>query len=188
MRLFVSIDLDGLDERVRQVQEPFAGTDGLRLVDPGQAHVTLKFLGDTPRKRLPEVEEALGDAVADAGVGPFEAAFGGLGAFPSRDYVSVVWMGVREGDEAMIRLHEAIEEHTTAIGFDPEEHDFTPHVTLARMDHAGGKRRVLQLLDERDPDGGRLRVEQVRLTESTLGPAGPEYETVAGVDLRGDRS
>jgi len=90
----------------------------------------------------------------------------------------VVWLGVREGGERMTRLHEAIEDRTVAVGFDPEDHEFTPHVTLARMDHAGGKATVQRVLDERDPDGGSLDVKEVRLTESTLTPDGPEYETV----------
>jgi len=183
MRLFVSIDLDGLGEEVARVQEPFTGIGGLRAVNPHQAHVTLKFLGDAPEERLPAVEEALAAAVEESGVGPFEARFGDLGVFPSREYVSVVWMGVRDGAVPMERLHHAIEDRTTAIGFDPEDHEFTPHVTLARMDHAGGKNRVLELLDERDPDGGRRRVGEIRLKRSTLTPDGPEYETVSTVSL-----
>jgi len=183
MRLFVSIDLDGLGGAVTRAQEPFSGIDGLRLVDPDRAHVTLKFLGDTLAGRLPDVEAALSGAVEASGVEPFEARFGGLGVFPDREYISVVWMGVREGGEAMTRLHEAIETRLTDAGFDPEDHEFTPHVTLARMDHPGGKQRVLELLDERDPDGGRRRVETVRLTRSTLTPDGPEYETVSTVAL-----
>jgi 2'-5' RNA ligase len=92
---------------------------------------------------------------------------------------------VREGGEPLTRLHEAVEERTVALGFDPEDHDFTPHVTLARMDHAGGKELVQRLVRERDPDAGRLRVEALRLTESTLTDDGPEYSTVESVPLEG---
>jgi len=181
-RLFVGVDLDGMAEEVRAVQDRFEA-DGLRFTDPEQAHVTVKFLGDTAPDRVPEVVEALEAAVADSGVEPFEAAFGGLGVFPSLEYISVVWLGVREGGERLERLHEAVEDRTVGLGFDPEEHEFTPHVTLARMDHAGGKARVQRVVREADPDAGTLRVEQVRLTESTLTEAGPAYETVAAVDL-----
>jgi 2'-5' RNA ligase len=75
-------------------------------------------------------------------------------------------------------LHEAIEARTTAMGFDPEDHEFTPHVTLARMDHAGGKELVRKLVREREPTVGEARVDEVRLTESTLTDAGPVYSTV----------
>jgi len=183
MRLFVSIDLDGLGGAVTRAQEPFSGIDGLRLVDPDRAHVTLKFLGDTLAGRLPDVEAALSGAVEASGVEPFEARFGGLGVFPDREYISVVWMGVREGGEAMTRLHEAIETRLTDAGFDPEDHEFTPHATVARMDHAGGKERVRDVVENRDPDVGTLRVEEIRLTESELTADGPEYSTVERIPL-----
>jgi len=51
-------------------------------------------------------------------------------------------------------------------------------VTLARMEHAGPKDLVQEYVTGEAPDVGRMRVEEVRLTESTLTPDGPEYETV----------
>jgi len=178
MRLFVSVDLDGLETEIAAVQDRFEGASGLNFTDPGRAHVTLKFLGDTDEGRLPELEAELERAVEDSGVDPFEARFGGLGAFPGHDYISVVWLGVREGGERMTRLHEAIEDRTVAVGFDPEDNEFTPHVTLARMDHAGGKELVRDTVREDDPNAGSLCVEEVRLKESVLTSEGPEYSTV----------
>jgi 2'-5' RNA ligase len=181
MRLFVSVDLpDDLAENVRAVQEEFREASGLNFTDPGQAHMTLKFLGDVERDRLPAIEERLEAAVEKAGVDPFEAHYGGLGVFPSLDYISVLWFGVREGrgDEALTRLAEAVEDEMVAEGFDPEDHDFTPHVTLARMNHAGGKELVQENVRELDPDVGTARVEEIRLTESELTPDGPIYSTV----------
>ncbi|WP_181685028.1 RNA 2',3'-cyclic phosphodiesterase [Halorhabdus salina] len=182
-RLFVSVDLDGLGENVAAVQERFDGASGLNFVDPEQAHLTLKFLGDTDPDRMPEITDELAAAVDESGVEPFEGEFGGLGAFPSTDYISVVWFGVREGSEQLTRLHEAIEERTVAMGFDPEDHDFTPHVTLARMNHAGGKELVQDVLREEDPTVGTLKVEAVRLTESVLTDDGPEYSTVESFEI-----
>ncbi|WP_415379920.1 RNA 2',3'-cyclic phosphodiesterase [Halosimplex sp. TS25] len=177
-RLFVSVDLDGLAEEVAAAQERFAGASGLNFVDPEQAHVTVKFLGDTDPDRLDDLVDELDAAEADAGVDPFEVEFGGLGVFPSLDYISVVWIGTRTGGEELTRIHETVEERTTAMGFDAEDHEFTPHVTLARMEHAGGKEQVQETVRERDPDVGTLAVEEIRLKESALGPDGPSYETV----------
>ncbi|MFB6173057.1 MAG: RNA 2',3'-cyclic phosphodiesterase [Halobacteriales archaeon] len=186
MRLFVSVDLpDGFASAVAAIQDELRGASGLNVTDPTQAHVTLKFLGEVEEARLEEVEDALEAAVEDAGVAPFEATYGGLGAFPSEEYIRVVWLGVREGTEALTRLQEAIEERTLALGFEPADHEFTPHVTLARMDHAGGKALVQEVLREHDPTAGTTRVEAVRLTESVLGPDGPTYETVTSVSLTG---
>lgn len=182
-RLFVSVDLDGMTDAVAGAQAPFEDAAGLSFVDPSQAHVTLKFLGDTPAGRVDEVQDLLQRAVAGADIDPFEAHFGGYGVFPSLSYISVVWLGLRRGGEQLTRLHEAIEPRLVEAGFDPADHEFTPHVTLARMEHAGGKELVQSVVRERDPDVGSLAVEEVRLTESVLDADGPRYETVAAVDL-----
>jgi 2'-5' RNA ligase len=121
--------------------------------------------------------------VADAALSPFTAEFGGLGVFPSLEYISVVWVGVDAGSEAMTRLHEAIEPRMVDLGFDEANHEFTPHVTLARMEHAGGKELVQELVRERDPTVGDCRVDEIRLTESTITSAGPEYATVRRIEI-----
>jgi 2'-5' RNA ligase len=184
MRLFVSVALpDDLADAVAAVQDRFADADGLRYTDPGQAHVTLKFLGDVPDSRADELARALEAAVAEADVTPFDASFEGLGVFPSLDYISVVWLGVDEGSEALAALHEAVESEFVSRGFDPADHDFTPHVTLARMEHAGGKQLVQNVVSGEPPAVGTARIEEVRLTESTLTDDGPVYETVHATDL-----
>jgi len=183
MRLFVSIDLpETLAAEIERVQAPL-DRDGLNLTDPTQAHVTLKFLGEVDADRLPEVRAAVERGVAVADVDPFEARYGGYGVFPSLDYVSVVWLGVETGGAEMTALHEGVEAELTGVGFDPEDHSFTPHVTLARMEHAGSKDAVKRLVRERDPTVGTDRVTEVALTESDLGPGGPDYSTVASFPL-----
>jgi 2'-5' RNA ligase len=182
-RLFVSVDLDGLAEAVADVQDLFADASGLNVTDPDQAHVTLFFLGDTDPARLDEITATLDTAVAEADVDPFTAEFGGLGVFPSLEYISVVWLGVESGDDQLTALHEAIVPRLVELGFEPPDHEFTPHATLARMEHAGGKDLVQDTVRERDPTAGQLRVDEVRLTESVLTDAGPEYHTVERFEL-----
>jgi len=186
MRLFVSVDLpDDLAPAVESVQEDLREASGLDFTDPEQAHLTLTFLGEVDTGRLDAIEDALHGAVEDAAAAPFEATVEGIGAFPSAEYIQVVWLGIGRGSGEMTRLHEAVEARTTALGFEPEDHDFTPHVTLARMNHAGGKGLVQRVLRERHPEVGSMRVEEVRLKESDLGPDGPTYSTVARFPLDG---
>jgi 2'-5' RNA ligase len=182
-RLFVSVDLDGLADAVADVQDFVADASGLNFVDPEQAHLTLKFLGDTDKDRIDDLTDELEAAVTNSGVEPFTATFEGLGVFPSLDYISVVWLGVGAGSAELTRLHEAIEARTTAMGFEAEDHDFTPHVTLARMNHAGGKELVQDVVREREPTVDQLTVEEIRLTESELTDEGPEYSTLASIPL-----
>jgi len=184
MRLFVSIDLpDDFAADVGAVQDEFADAAGLRFTDPEQAHVTLKFLGDVNRGELPRVENALRRAVEAAEVGPFEATYEDVGVFPDLGYIEVLWLGVGEGGDEMTALHEVIEREVTRLGFDPEDHDFTPHVTLARMEHAGGKEVVQENVEELSPTVGTTEVTEIRLTESVPTDDGPEYSTVESFAL-----
>ena len=183
MRLFVSVDVDQLANGIADAQDRLPDAGGLRFVDPGNAHVTLKFLGEVDSGRQDALESALATAVDDAAVAPFELTLGGYGVFPSLDYISVVWTGVRRGGPELTRLHEAVERETTSLGFDPADHDFTPHVTLARMDDARGKAAVQRAVADADPDVGSAEVRDVRLTKSTLTDDGPEYETIGRYPL-----
>lgn len=179
MRLFVSVDLpEALTAPIEAIQADLSAAGGLTFTDPEQAHLTLKFLGETDPSRLGDLEEAIGAAVDTAGVDPFKARVAGIGAFPSESYIRVVWLGVDAGADAFRRLHERLEERTVDLGFDPESHEFTPHVTIARMNHAEGKSIVQSYLEDHDPDIGSMTVEAVHLTESELTPDGPSYRTL----------
>ncbi len=183
-RLFVSVDLpDSLAADVAAVQKKLRDADGLRFTDPEQAHATLFFLGDVPEDRLPIVERELETAIEGYGVDPFTARVEGLGVFPSLEYVRVVWAGFSAGSVELARLHEVVESRLTALEFEGDDHEFTAHVTLARMDHAGGKDLVQRVVEKSDPIVGEWTVESIRLTESELTPTGPEYSTVHRVEL-----
>jgi 2'-5' RNA ligase len=183
VRLFVAVSLPGaLADPLAALQADLPAP--LRRTDPTDAHLTLKFLGEVPGGRADDAADALRRAVAGAAVGPFDASVGGLGVFPSLDYVSVVWTGVRAGDAELTALADAVERETVAAGFDPRDHDeFTPHVTLARMDDARGKARVRELVETTDPEVGSFRVEAVELVESRRDDDGPTYRTVDRVPL-----
>ena len=184
VRLFVSIDLpDEFADDVRAVQERFADASGLNFTEPEQVHVTLKFLGDVTTGQVPRVKNALRRIAGSDDVEPFEATYEGLGVFPDISYISVVWLGVTRGAEEMTSLHEDIEREVTRLGFDHEDHEFTPHVTLARMEHAGGKELVQENVENLDPTVGTAEVSEIRLTESVLTEEGPEYSTVESFSL-----
>ncbi|WP_138007925.1 RNA 2',3'-cyclic phosphodiesterase [Halalkalirubrum salinum] len=186
MRCFVAIDLpETLADAIGDAQERFRDAAGLRFVDPSQAHITLKFLGDVDPDQTAAIMNAIETAVAAAGVGPFRCTLGGFGAFPSPEYITVVWAGVHEGAERVSALQEPIERELVAVGFDPEQHEFTPHVTLARMDDARGKDRVQRELAA-DASIGGFEVSEVRLKESVLGEDGPTYRTIDQIQLPAD--
>jgi RNA 2',3'-cyclic 3'-phosphodiesterase len=178
MRAFVSVDCEGLEDGIERVQRAVGAADGLECLAPERVHVTVFFLGEFEADRLDRVDEAIEAGIESANLGPFTISFGGLGVFPSREYIRTLWVGVREGDEPLGQLHREIGSRLERIGFTSDEHAFTPHATIARLRHAGSKAHVQRRLDALDPALGRLRVEDIGLTESTLTEAGPVYDTL----------
>lgn len=150
----------------------------LSFVDPGQAHFTIKFLGDTNEEQIPVLEEILDDAARE--VEPFTVRLQDTGVFPDRDYISVVWIGADDGSSDLGRLFRLVEEEVVTRGLaERESHDFTPHVTIARMKSGRGKTEVHKFLDETEGvNVGEFRVRGLRLKESVLHSDGPEYTTL----------
>ena len=182
MRLFASVDVDELSEEIRAIQAPLVGLSGVRTTDPADAHVTMKFLGEDEHD-LAALSDAIERAVETADIGPFEATIAGVGAFPSSEYIRIIWLGVGRGAQQLSDLHEELAAETTALGYEAEGHEFTPHVTLARMENAASKGEVQGFLEEEDPEIGPLRVEELRLKESTLSSGGSDYRTVERFEL-----
>jgi 2'-5' RNA ligase len=184
-RLFVSVDLPPeLEPRVRDIQSYLRGTRAdLRFTKPEQAHLTMKFVGDVPEQRLKAVKEAVDEAVE--AVEPFDVKLGGTGVFPSRDYVSVVWVGVCEGVDELTRLHGALEERLVGRGLaDEAEHDYMPHVTLARMNSGRGRTEVLDFVDEHeDVTVGGFEASRLRLKSSVLRDDGSVHTTEHEAEL-----
>jgi 2'-5' RNA ligase len=182
-RLFVGIDLADLAPDIAEVQGEFGEASGLSLTNPAQAHLTLKFIGDTPPDQVDAYGDAIETAVERCELAPFSIELGGLGVFPEPEYIRVIWLGVRDGATAVTTLHEAVERALVQAGADPADHAFTPHCTIARMRHAGSKALVQDLVESRDPDVGMGTVETVDLFESIQTEDGPRYERRRAVVL-----
>jgi 2'-5' RNA ligase len=101
----------------------------LKWVRPEGIHVTLKFLGEVPDAREPELRAALGRAAAGGQALPLVVV--GFGAFPGFDRPRVIWAGL-EPDPALEWLQHRVEQEFVPLGFPPESRPFQPHLTLGR--------------------------------------------------------
>ena len=103
----------------------------VKWVDPGGVHLTLKFLGDIPSKRVAEITAAMEAAIE--GISPFHLEVSGLGAFPGLSQPRVFWIGVGGEVTQLARLQQDIDYALAPLGFAKEERSFVPHLTLARI-------------------------------------------------------
>ncbi|MCX8204471.1 MAG: RNA 2',3'-cyclic phosphodiesterase [Candidatus Nezhaarchaeota archaeon] len=178
MRCFIAVDIDQpeLRTKLQKLQRELGSLRcDLKLVEPENIHVTLRFLGEVPRSLVEEVTEALGRLKAE----PFHLLLKGLGAFPSLSRPRVVWVGVSEGMDKLSELHHRVEELLRPLGFKPEREAFTPHITLARVKGARGLRDLVDFISKhREDEVGLMMVEEVKLKRSVLTPSGPIYSDI----------
>jgi 2'-5' RNA ligase len=157
----------------------------VKWVDPGGIHLTLKFLGNIPSKRVTEITEAMGKAVQ--GISPFRLEISGLGAFPSLKQARVLWVGIGGELDQLSKLQQNIDSVLAALGFAREERPFVPHLTLARVREGASlpeRRSFGELVGSAAfEDKYPIEVEAVRLMRSQLTPAGALYTCLSVVGL-----
>ncbi|MEM2866172.1 MAG: RNA 2',3'-cyclic phosphodiesterase [Candidatus Hadarchaeales archaeon] len=178
MRTFVALEIsEEVRERlVRFQQKLLQGWASLKLVEPQNLHLTLKFLGEVEEGRLGEVEEALRRGCS--GASPFTMEVKGTGVFPSPQYVRVVWAGVGEGWERVSSLQRDVDRELGRLGF-PRDTEFVPHLTLARVKSVKDRGGFLRVVEGgRKEEFGRVEVREIHLKKSVLTPKGPIYETL----------
>ena len=184
LRLFIAVPIpvtpviESVREELREL-----GT-GLRVSRDDTLHLTVKFLGDTPLHRVPEIESILQESLSDQPV--FSLDLRGIGAFPKPTRPSVVWIGL-EHNPSLEAIVTRLEDNLSEIGFPQEDRPYTPHVTIARVRR--GHRLNLSSLCEnhQETDFGTQSATPIVLYESILnnGPhsKGPIYNVLSEISL-----
>jgi 2'-5' RNA ligase len=189
LRTFIAIELEEpLRVALARVQEKFkrqAPHGSVKWVAADGIHLTLKFLGDTPRSRIPEIEAAL--RAACAGFVTFEFTVEGRGCFPNFRRPRVVWVAVREKGQTLARLQAAVEKHVAPLGWPTEERAFSPHLTLGRVAKGASSQieaAVGQVVEKSVVEQiGAQRATAVSLIQSDLRPTGAVYTELVSVPL-----
>jgi len=157
----------------------------VKWVDPGGIHLTLKFLGNIPSKRITEITEAMEEAAQ--GISPFHLEISGLGAFPSLRQARVLWVGIGGEVDKLSRLQQNIDSALAVLGFANEERSFVPHLTLARIRQGASppdRRSFGELVGSAVfEDKYHIKVEAISLMRSQLTPAGAIYTCLSAVGL-----
>jgi 2'-5' RNA ligase len=171
VRAFIALDLDGptrvrLSDEVARLERM---AHGIRWVREEGAHLTLRFLGQTPPAALESLRARLSPAAAACPAA--DVAVRGLGFFPERGRVRVLWVDMKL-TPAMMALQAEVERATVDAGLPKETRAFRPHLTLGRWREAV-PRPVLP-----DVDLGATRVDRLVLYRSQLNPKGAVYTPI----------
>ena len=191
IRSFIAIELpDEVRRKLGQLEERLksGGQAPVRWVHPESIHLTLKFLGDIAATRVGEITEAM--AQSARGITPFTIEVSGTGVFPNVRRARVAWVGLGGEVDKLLQLQKNIESNLAILGFAAEERDFTPHLTIARVNERASpeeRQRFGELVTATSFDGGRIPVNGINLMKSQLTRAGAIYSRLSLVTLNAER-
>ncbi len=186
MRLFVALDIEpAIRDRIttfRDEMRALAPT-GVRWVSPETFHLTLQFLGETPKV------EAIKTALATIKAEPTTVTFRSAGFFPNANRARVFWVGI-EPDERLPHLVNEVGAALAPLGFKRETDEYHPHLTLARAGSgrpharpgdkaAPGLQQVRGRVESMPlPEFGTMTATEFILYQSTLTPTGSRYSNL----------
>ncbi len=182
LRVFIAIDVEDplLVSRIERIKDSVVATGvPMKPVETENLHITLRFIGEVPAGVVEEIKREVMEPLRFK---PFKVTLAGLGAFPSPARPRVVWIGISEGLEELRALRDEIEAGLRRLGVRPDDKEFHPHLTLARIKGSRNIQALVKLLQEmQDYEVGSFTVTSVRLKKSTLTRHGPIYETLMEV-------
>lgn len=185
IRSFLAFDMDSESvlKKLTEVQTLLVRTGAdLKVVEPKNIHITIRFLGNVTPKTVEEIFEGMKRVLFV----PFDVKICGAGAFPDVRYPRVVWAGITEGADKLKEIFSQLEPHLRGLGFAPDPKGFSPHLTIARVRSGRNKAELAKSISENVAyEFGTVRAACLRLKRSELTPKGPIYSTLKEVCPQG---
>jgi 2'-5' RNA ligase len=178
IRSFLAFDMENeaVRKRLAAVQSLLVQTGAdLKLVEPQNIHITIRFLGDI----TPNMVEKVFEEMQKIQFTPFNVRINALGVFPDLRYPRVVWAGITEGADQLKTVFNQLEPRLRSLGFAPDSKGFSPHLTIARVKSGKNKAQLAEFVTKNaNYEFGTIKAECLRLKRSDLTPRGPIYSTL----------
>lgn len=180
-RAFIAVDVGPLPNLLALSEQLGATRADIKLVEPENIHITLKFLGECEEELVDRIEKCMRDCSLE--IAPFEIKLENIGAFPNLNYMKVVWVGIA-GAEPLITMASCLNKAMKDLGFKTDKKGFKPHLTLARVRSPRNKNKLRDVIEARSEDEfGSVYVDRLFLKKSVLSSSGPTYSDVRVVEL-----
>ena len=180
-RTFCAIELSDevrarLADHIKQVREtvPEASASWSR---PENVHLTLKFFGNVPTKKLARISNAAARVASE--FSSFQIKIGGTGLFPKASRAQVLWIGVEDPSGDLAELQRRFEEESAREGFEKEDRAYRPHLTIARLRRPEGARQLAATHLQTEFGFSEIRVNEFVVFRSELSPKGSRYTAIS---------
>jgi 2'-5' RNA ligase len=184
MRLFIAVNLSPqVKQSIKTAIDRFPITNPpWRWVREDALHVTLKFLGDTPEDRIPDLVSQLHDACLSHK--SFGIRLERMGGFPNLKKPRVLFYGVVEGRETLSHIANDINQSLfDGLGIPLESKPFRAHVTIARIKRPLPRELTIRFADVPMLSEAAQSVRSIDLMRSELHREGARYQLVKEIAL-----
>ena len=139
-------------------------------------HITLKFFGDTPSVKIPDIIKTLEKSTEY--IHPFSMQLTGASIFGSRYEPRIIWIGI-EKNEILNLLFENISKKLQEIGYIPDRQNFVPHITIGRIANIKDKKLFQKIMDMyKLEEIQKCTIKEFYLYESILHKEGAEHKAL----------
>ena len=150
---------------------------GVRWVRPEGQHITIYFFGDISEVQAENIKGVL------AACGPYNRIMTSLkavDAFPDKRRPRVIVATLDEGVDIIRSIYHDIVNRLTAVGYQKEKREFTPHITFGRVKTPAPilERDIVHL------ECPRFAIDRIVLFKSILGREGATYEPLFELILK----
>lgn len=184
IRAFIACDIpEPLLQKISDVQDRLKKLDAdVSWTRVSGIHLTLKFLGEITEGSVDKIAEVVLEAAK--GQSAFEINIKGSGAFPNLKNPRVLWIGVADRSNQLSNIRQELDKGFKPLGFETEEREFTPHLTIGRLKGYSGK-EILSVAITRlkDIEIGPFAIDRLILYKSELRPDGAVYTKLREIKL-----
>jgi 2'-5' RNA ligase len=176
IRVFVAIEINSeIKNELSGYLNKLKGTGAdVKWVSPENIHLTLKFIGYIEKEALINMNKVISDALSS--IEPFSISIGNIGAFPSLNKPRVVFVGVQERGNNLLKIYERLDKGVEPLGIKKESRKYVEHITLGRVKSQKNISKLKNTLNSgTECYFGCEKVTSLSLIQSRLTPAGPFY-------------
>ena len=183
IRTFIAVKIEpqpALIELLSLLKKTF-DHEKIKWVEKNNLHLTLKFLGDTSPVQADQVKTVLRKTADNFSVFQFDLT--GVGFFKRNRKPKVLFLNI-EKNETLKQLAAETDARLSELGFEKEQRESNPHLTLGRIKFLKDKSRFYETIETyKNHFIQQVKINEVIYYQSILKPAGAEYKSIEKFEL-----
>lgn len=182
IRLFLSLEIprEICEAVLAEGKKVFTEDDTNRWEDLNKIHLTLKFIGDVPKKMVNGINNSIQFIENYASI---KCSLTTFGFFPDQIEPRILWAGLKPDNSIFTLLNEINNELSKKFSIPVEWKKFKPHLTLLRIKTKLDQRTIGKIIAKELPQL-QFIANKVILFQSLLQPSGSVYKEINNYKLK----